>query len=111
MGKQLEIKFHPKSFEDIRLIYEWCEEYFGQRVAYKVATKIANSIERLSVAPLVGKEEPKFNKLGTGISYRSIKIKHSKVIYSVHDNYVYVHVVWDMRRNPNDMENEIRERI
>ncbi len=32
--------------------------------------------------------------------YRYLVIKHNKILYTIEENYIFVHLLWDCRQDP-----------
>ena len=53
---------------------------------------------------------PNYILLIDQLTYRSLVSGHIKIIYTVHDKYLYIHMLWDCRRNPELLQSEMKER-
>ena len=42
--------------------------------------------------------------------YRFVSIPPIKVIYTVHEDYVFIHALWNTSRNPTDLVSILKER-
>ena len=53
---------------------------------------------------------PNYILLIDQLTYRSLVSGHIKIIYTIHDKYLYIHMLWDCRRNPELLQSEMKER-
>lgn len=94
--------WHPAAKEDLREILTYCRDEFGSSTAKKVRERILSAIACLSQNPLLGFVEEELNGVTT-LEYRSLIVKQTKVIHSVHENHIYIHLLWNTWRNPDRM--------
>ena len=80
---------------------------FGKRIAFRVKNEIEEKVFLLKLFPNMGtvgsllEEEP--------LVYRYLVIKHNKILYTVEENYVFIHLLWDCRRDPIHLMDLIKE--
>lgn len=80
---------------------------FGKRIAFRVKNEIEKKVFLLKLFPNMGavklllEEEP--------LVYRYLIIKHNKILYTVEDNYIFIHLLWDCRQDPYHLMDLIKE--
>lgn len=80
---------------------------FGKKAVENYLEKTKYWERKLMLFPECGGPEPLLSD--KQIKYRSLIIsKHSKIIYYIKKEVVYISDVWDMRRNPQVLANRIR---
>lgn len=96
--KEMKLKWHPLALADLSAIIKYCSTSFGKKTARNVRNKLVCSAELLCANPFLGSVEPLLEGC-TKLEYRSLVADaHTKIIYSVHDGYVYIHLLWDVRQ-------------
>lgn len=104
--KRLWIKLHSEASGDLRNIIKYCRESFGANVAREVRAKIIKNTSLLMGNPYLGKVEPLLNGCNS-LEYRSLLVsEHTKLIYTVHTDYVYVHLLWDVRQDERNLKKQ-----
>ncbi len=106
----MKVLFHKSAIDDLILVYSYCRSKFGLSATKKLRSKIDKSISLLKTQPYIGQVEPLL--LGcTSLEYRMIVIlPYLKIIYSIHNEYIYIHVVWDVRQDENKLTQSIVNR-
>lgn len=95
----MKLKWNPHAIEDQRAIVAYCRKQFGPIVSIEVREKIRHSAKLLKSHPHLGRVEPLLVGC-TSLEYRSLVVdKVTKIIYTVHREYVYIHLLWDVRRD------------
>ena len=103
------IVWHPEAKEDLRKILIYCRDEFGSETAKNVRERILNAVANLSVYPQLGfKEESLANT--TTLTYRSIIVRQTKVVYSVHETHIYIYLLWNTWRDPSKLSPLTKER-
>lgn len=93
------LKWHPSALADLKAIVEYCSTSFGRKTARDVRNKLVCTAELLCANPFLGPIEPLLKDC-TSLEYRSLVANnYTKVIYTVHADYVYIHLLWDVRQN------------
>ena len=100
---------HPLAMDDFKQIIEYCHLNFGIHTARKVRDKYRNDINLLKEEPNLGFEEYLLKNCGT-LEYRSLVIKNTKVIYTIHPDYIFIHMLWNCRRQPESLQSEVSKR-
>lgn len=95
----MKLKWNPGAIDDQRAIVDYCKKQFGVIVSIEVREKIRRSAKLLKSHPQLGRVEPLLVGC-TSLEYRSLVVdKVTKIIYTVHREYVYIHLLWDVRRD------------
>ena len=93
------LRWHPKASTDLNRIVWYCSQKFGKSTARQVRNHIWHDAELLQSHPQLGQVEPLLAGC-TSLEYRSLLVdKVTKIIYTVHREYVYIHLLWDVRRD------------
>lgn len=104
--KRLWVKLHSEASGDLRNIIKYCRESFGSNVARELRAKIIKNASLLMGNPYLGKVEPLLNGCNS-LEYRSLLVsEHTKLIYTVHADYVYVHLLWDVRQDERNLKKQ-----
>ena len=106
----MKIIWHPFASNDFDQIIYYYRDAFGVKTAQKVRDTLHHDIYNLlCLHPFLGFCETCLSDVDQ-LSYRSLVSGHIKIIYTVHDKYIYIHMLWDCRRNPKQLQSEIKER-
>ena len=99
----MKLKWNPSAIEDQRAIVAYCKKQFGIIVSIEVREKIRHSAKLLKSHPQLGRVEPLLVGC-TSLEYRSLVVdKVTKIIYTVHQEYVYIHLLWDVRQDEESL--------
>ena len=81
-------------------------ETFGKEIANRLFHQISKSVKLLSANPYLGKKEPFIE--GLSITYRSLLVhKHYKLIYHIEAETIYIAALFDVRKLPSSLVEEI----
>lgn len=106
----MNLYWHPSASEDLKEIILYCDVNFGRRVANRVKDGIIYNAEMLCSFPKMGMDETTFKGL-TSLEYRSIVVNsHTKIIYSIHNSYIYIHLLWNVRKSEAYIGYELAKR-
>ena len=106
----MKIIWHPFASNDFDQIIYYYRDAFGVKTAQKVRDTLHHDIYHLlCLHPFLGFCETCLSDVDQ-LSYRSLVSGHIKIIYTVHDKYIYINMLWDCRRNPKQLQSEIKER-
>ena len=79
---------------------------FGKRSKQKFLDEVLHVASLLENNPYLGQVEPLLDE--APVKYRSIVINHiNKLVYYIHENTLEIVVLWDTRREPKSLLNEI----
>ena len=85
---------------------DYIYQEFGEGALRKFHLKIDEIESKLVEFPEMGKKEPLLKH--RTILYRSIVItKKNKLIYSVKKDCIFIHALWDTRREPKKQSQEV----
>ncbi len=102
----MKIIWHPFASNDFDQIIYYYRDAFGVKTAQKVRDTLHHDIYHLlCLHPFLGFCETCLSDVDQ-LSYRSLVSGHIKIIYTVHDKYIYIHMLWDCRQ----LQSEIKER-
>lgn len=96
----MEVIWHQKALDQLEETLNYCLKQFGKKVAERVANKIDRDIILLSQNPYIGGVE---EVLQGSSCFRSIVEGPSKLIYTVEDDFIFIHLFWDCRQDPDRM--------
>ncbi|WP_370861426.1 type II toxin-antitoxin system RelE/ParE family toxin [Parabacteroides faecis] len=106
----MEIIWHPLASNDFDQIIFYYRDTFGIKTARKVRDTLHHDIYHLLIShPSLGFCETSLDNIDQ-LTYRSLVSGHIKIIYTIHDKYLYIHMLWDCRRNPELLQSEMKER-
>ena len=80
---------------------------FGKRIGFRVKNEIEEKVFLLKLFPNMGTVESLLEE--EPLVYRYLVIKHNKILYTVEENYVFIHLLWDCRRDPIHLMDLIKE--
>ncbi len=80
---------------------------FGKRIVFRVKNEIEEKVFLLKLFPNMGTVESLLEE--EPLVYRYLVIKHNKILYTVEENYVFIHLLWDCRRDPIHLMDLIKE--
>ncbi len=103
-----DIIWSPDAKSDLRNILSYCHRTFGINTARKVNMQINRDVQRLLSNPLQGYIA---DIVHSKIEHR-ILLSHrlTKIIYSVHTDYIYIHMLWNTRQEPERLSYELSRR-
>ena len=101
MGKKYFIKWTSPAREAINEIVDYISKT-NLSYAVKVLDKIEENIRKLDTFPERNRIVPELEKYGYYL-YREIIVDHWKIIYKVENNFVYIMLIIDGRRNLEDL--------
>lgn len=105
----MKIIWNERAVDDLYLILMYCLDEFGRASAQKVRKKILDDIKLLRSHPFAGSKVDVFDGI-TSLEYRSILVNQTKVIYSVHGNHIYIHVLWNTNKDDKMIGEELNRR-
>lgn len=85
----------------IRDAVEYGRQQFGPFTATRFRARLKSVIQGIKHSPMGGKIE--HNLSNEAHVYRSVTMSPFKIIYSVAENSVRIHQLWNMRKNPDDI--------
>ena len=104
------IKWLPQAITLLDNIYRFYSEK-SQTAAIRLYNRLLDSAEPLRIFPQAGPIEPLLK--GYDCEFRSLVVeKHYKLIYTVTDELIEIHAVWDCRRKDGTCKkcsNNLRE--
>ena len=81
-------------------------EVWGEDTGQRLLRETRHTSRLLAQHPRLGKPEPLLADRPQG--YRSIVVgRFNKLIYYITDTAIYISAVWDTRRNPSALANEV----
>jgi plasmid stabilization system protein ParE len=101
MDKEYKIKWASPARDDIDEIINYIS-VTNEIYAVKVLDKIEKSIKKLKTFPTFYRIVPELEKYGYLI-YREIIVDYWRVIYKIENNFIYIMLVIDSRRNLEDI--------
>lgn len=93
--------------EDIFEIYNYVAKYDSVGKADKLFTNLQNTINSLDQQPKRGHVPPELERIDV-FEFREIHYKPYRIIYQITDEDVFVHCVFDGRR---DLQNILQQRL
>ncbi len=102
----MRIIWHPLASDGLVQIVQYCRDTFGYKTAVKVRQRYLKEIRLLSRNPNLGFVDSMLQSFGT-LEYRSLVIENTKVIYTVLNEEIHIHLIWDCRRQPETIYREL----
>lgn len=92
--------------DSIRITARYIQQEFGKRSRDLFLRKIAETKSLLSTNPYLGPLEPLLSDHPS--SYRSVVVaKQNKIVYRIINNCIEIADLWDCRREPKALSEEI----
>ena len=101
MDKKYYIKWTEPARKDVNEIIEYIYKT-NQNYALKIYDMIEENVKKLDMYPELFRIVPELEKYGYLI-YREIIVEYWRIMYKIENNYVYIMVVIDARRNLEDI--------
>lgn len=101
----MEVIWHRKAREQFEEAMDYCSMQFGKRVAKRIVDKIDRDIMSLAANPYMGTIEESLQEIS---GFRYIVEGPAKLIYTVEDGYIFIHLYWDCRQNPGHLVDLIK---
>ena len=93
----MQIEWSLQAQKDLADTLRYIVGEFGLKKAIQVNTQVLDAAESLSRFPLLGRKI--FTDQETGINYRSLSMKYSRVIYIIEGDILKIILVWNNRRD------------
>lgn len=108
--KAMTLKWHPEASGDLNAILVYCSTTFGRKTARDVRDKLLSTARLLCTNPSLGSIEPLL-KSCTTLEYRSLVVNsYTKIIYTIHIGYIYIHLLWDVRQDEKRISKIVTDR-
>ena len=108
MVGKVEVVARSRMKRQLREAVAWCSNEFGMVVADHFYEAVSHSLELLETFPFIGQVEPLLED--EPILYRSLVVHPLyKLIYYVEEPMLYAVALWDTRRDPERMRQEIED--
>lgn len=104
----MRVVWEESVLHDIDAVMEYGLMAFGEKSVTRFWHDIQAYEPLLASFPYIGRQEPYLSHLPA--FYRSLVVhKHYKLVYRVDDirQTVYIVALWDTRRNPQQMDNDV----
>lgn len=101
--------WHPSALEDMQQIVEYCRISFGSKIAKEVRNRLQHDIRLLKTQPNLGYADPAFSP--AELEIRSLLTGPTKILYSIHDEYIYIHLLWNTRQSPEYLKRKLITRF
>jgi len=101
MNKKYYIKWAAPAREDVNEIIEYISKT-NINYATKILDSIEKKVKKLDMFPERNRIVPEFEKNGY-LVYREIIVEYWRIIYKIENDYVYIMLVIDGRRNLEEL--------
>lgn len=88
-------------------LVDYLKVAFGKRIAFRVKNEIEKKVFLLNLFPDMGTIEPLLEE--EPLVYRYLVVKHNKILYTVEENYIFIHLMWDCRQDPDHLMGLVKE--
>jgi len=96
----MKLIWHPLALQDMQEIMTYCRETFGRTTAGKVRNRLKHDAALLKTHPQLGHPEEELNDESDPLVYRSLLSAPTKIVYSIHNDYIFIHLLWSTLRDP-----------
>ncbi len=100
--------WHPLALEDLESIVEYCKLSFGINIARKVHGQIILSAQLLKTQPYLGHRDEDLSN--DKREYCSLSCRQTRIIYSVHKEYIFIRLLWNNRQDIDRLHELIEDR-
>lgn len=103
----MNIEWSPRALHEWELTARYIFREFGRKAVEEFEQNIAKWEARIAVNPELAHPEPLLKerkKLYRGL----IVSKHSKLIFYIEENTLYIANLWDMRREPSRLSRRLK---
>jgi len=104
---KMKVFWSETSINQLKNIYLYYKEVAGVNIAMKLKNKIIESTNILTFQPYLGAKEELLCHLPE--EYRYLVEGNYKLIYSVENKKVIIHLVFDCRQNPDKLSENIAQ--
>ncbi|MDR1803039.1 MAG: type II toxin-antitoxin system RelE/ParE family toxin [Treponema sp.] len=101
MAKNYHIKWAAPAREDINEIIDYISQT-NINYAIKILDKIEDNVKQLDMLPERYRIVPELERYGYFL-YREMIVDYWRIIYKIENNFVYIMLVIDSRRNLEDL--------
>ena len=92
--------------ERLQQTSNYIRKEFGKRSKQKFLDEVLHVASLLENNPYLGQIEPLLDE--ASVEYRSIVVNHiNKLVYYIHEDTIEIVVLWDTRREPKSLSNEL----
>jgi|GEM_PF-945313 len=92
------LKWHEDAVADFIAMLRYSNKVFGRGVAKEFRATVLHNVELLRTHPNLGRKDM-FLTGNTTLEYRTLLVyTHVKLVYTVHVDYIYIHLLWDVRQ-------------
>ncbi len=97
----MELVFTTQALHGFVETLDFARRYFNEEQVLKIEQEILGACETLLIQPYTGQLEPLL--VHFGLNHRRILVKHTKVIYRVENQTIYIIDIFDSRQDPSKM--------
>ncbi len=96
------IKWTYSAEKDLEIIYKFYLKTSNKKVANKIINEIVTATDSLNLGLYLGQIEPLLSNYSEG--YRYLISNHTKIIYTINEDYILITHVFDTRRRPTKLK-------
>ena len=93
----MRIEWSDQALDDLSDILLYVVDSFVEAVAYRVNNEIIDEVGILAQSPMMGRQLF-FNKTKS-ITYRTLSLRHYKIVYYTKDDILKIIMLWNNRRD------------
>ena len=93
----MQVEWSLQAQKDLADTLRYIVDEFGLKKAVQVNAQVLDTTDSLSRFPLLGRKI--FTDRETGVEYRSLSMKYSRVIYIIEGDILKIILVWNNRRD------------
>ena len=102
----MKVVWSVQAKEGLQQTSNYIRNEFGKRSKQKFLDEVLHVASLLENNPFLGKVEPLLDE--APVEYRSIVVNHiNKLVYYIHESTIEIVVLWDTRREPKTLLDEV----
>ena len=103
----MEIRSSKLFKQQVVALLSYLKVTYGFSLASRVKDELEEKIFLLKAFPNMGTIELLLEE--APLTYRYLVVKHNKILYTVEDNYIFIHLLWDCRQDPYRLIGLVKE--
>ena len=103
----MKVVWSSQAKENLRQTSRYIRKEFGKKSKQKFLDEVLHVASLLEGNPYIGQVEPLLDE--APVEYRSIVVNHiNKMVYYIHEDIIEIVVLWDTRREPKTLLDEVK---
>ena len=102
----MKVVWSTQAKDSLQQTSNYIRKEFGKKSKQKFLDEVLHIASLLENNPYLGQVEPLLDE--APVEYRSIVVNHiNKLVYYIHDNRLEIVVLWDTRREPKSLLDDL----